>query len=379
MPPAAPRSRSAGSAPPATGWWTRTTPTRFATSEESGEGEHHAEGRPAAGALGGLHRPAVGTDDGVDDRQAEAAPARCPVPGLVGPVEAFEQPARVEALEARPVVGHLDHRRAGVGPDPYPHPGARGRVGPGVRQQVGQHLAQPPAVADHGDGLGGVEVDRVVRRGGPGVGHGVDGQRPEVDGGLVQRAPLVEAGQEQQVVHQDAHALGLLLDAAHGDGQVLGALGRTPAEELGVAPDRRQRGPQLVGGIRHEPPEPRLGGGPFGEGRLDLAEHGVEGQAQPAHLGALVGRLDPTGQVPGGDGPGGGADGVERTQADADDPGRQPADEHQDGDGDDELDPHQPRAAWLARRSAAGPPRGCRGRWAGSSPGSGWTRPTSRR
>ena len=58
------------------------------------------------------------------------------------------------------------------------------------------------------------------------VGGGVGDQRRQVDGLALQRAALVEAGQEQEVLDERAHAHGLVLDAGHGPGQGLLSAGR---------------------------------------------------------------------------------------------------------------------------------------------------------
>ena len=70
------------------------------------------------------------------------------------------------------------------------------------------------------------------------------------------------------------------------------------AQELGVAADRGERRAQLVGGVGHELAQPGLGRRLLVEGRLDLGQHGVEGGAEPADLGALVLAADPAGEVP---------------------------------------------------------------------------------
>jgi hypothetical protein len=157
-----------------------------------------------------------------------------------------------------------------------------------------------------------LEGDWAVRRDGREVGQGVAGHRHQVDRAALQGAALVEAGQQQQVLDEESHAGGFVLDATHGPGQVLGPLGRPPAEELGVPPDGGQGSAQLVGGVGDEAPQPVLGGGPFGESRLDLGQHGVEGQTQPADLRVGLGRLDPAGEVAAGDVAGSGGDAFQR-------------------------------------------------------------------
>ena len=126
--------------------------------------------------------------------------------------------------------------------------------------------------------------------GGAGVRARVGHEGAEVNGGALQRASLVEPGEQEQVVDEHAHAPRLLLDAPGGQRDVILGHLRVAAEQLGVAAHRRQRGAQLVRRVGDEVAQALLVGGAFGERRLELAEHGVDGQAQPAHLGHL-GRL----------------------------------------------------------------------------------------
>ena len=53
------------------------------------------------------------------------------------------------------------------------------------------------------------------RRDHPGVVHGVGGEGEQVDGSALQRPLLVQAGQQQHVLHQHAHPGGLALDPLH--------------------------------------------------------------------------------------------------------------------------------------------------------------------
>ena len=131
-------------------------------------------------------------------------------------------------------------------------------VGPGVGQQVGQHLVQPGAVAgDRHRLLGQVQPPAVVGPGDPGVGHRVDDQHGQVDLVGGQRAPGVQPGQQQQVVDQGGHPRGLGLDPAQrvrdGLGVVLVAAG-----QFGVAADGGQRGAQFVRGVGDELADPGL-------------------------------------------------------------------------------------------------------------------------
>ena len=213
---------------------------------------------------------------------------------------------------------------------------------PGIGQEVAGHLAEPGLVARYHERVGMVEGDGPVGGDGGQVGQGVAGHGHKVDRRPLQRATLVEPGQQQQVLDEEAHAGGLVLDAAHGPGQVLGSLGRAPAEQLGVTPDGGQGGAQLVGGVGDEAAQPVLRRGLLGEGRLDLGQHGVERQTEPADLGVGFGRLHPAGEVAAGDVAGGGGDAFERQQAEAHDRQRQQGQEEEHGRRRRHLDAEQP-------------------------------------
>jgi hypothetical protein len=96
-----------------------------------------------------------------------------------------------------------------------------------------------------------------------------------------------------------------------------------------------------VGGVGDEAAQPRLRRPALGERRLDLAEHGVQGQPQPADLGGRLGRAHAPRQVAGGDRPGGGGDAVQGAQAHPHEPQRQQRQHGQHGGADQHLDQHQ--------------------------------------
>ena len=172
--------------------------------------------------------------------------------------------------------------------------------------------------------------------------HRIRDQLGEIHRTLFERTALVEAREEEQVVDQHAHAPGLLLDAAGGEHHVLLGHDRVAAEQLGVAAHRGQGGAQLVRCVGDEVTQALLVGGTLRERRLQLAEHVVDGQAEPAHLGLLGGGRDALAEVAGG-GACGPAHAIERAQSAADDEPRR----HQDDDGDrrsrDQLEDEQLR------------------------------------
>ena len=193
-----------------------------------------------------------------------------------------------------------------------------GCVAEGVRDEIAEELTKTPLVSDdraRGRRLAGHRAGGID---GAGVLGGVAGERGEVDPVSFQRASLVEAGEQQQVVDEPGHARRLAVDPAHGRVEIGGAVGQAVLEQLRIAPDRGERGPQLVGGVRHEAPEASLGGLPFPKGGLDAAQHDVERAAEPAHLGMVVGLLDAPAQVARRDLPGGLGHLLERPQPDPD-------------------------------------------------------------
>ena len=219
--------------------------------------------------------------------------------------------------------------------------GARRGVLQRVADEVVDHLADPCVVGVNDHGLRpGQQGDRTAGLHRAGGVHGLGGDAGQVHRPPVQRAVLVQPGQQQQVLDQQPHPGRLLLDAADQPEQLVpaGRLALLQAE-LGQPPDRGQRRPQLVAGVGHEPAHPvlgvpgvRLAGLPGPVGGLDPAEHGVERPGQPADLGALAGMSDPAGQVTAGDRLRGLLDPGERGQAgpDQDEPD---AGEQRDADG----------------------------------------------
>lgn len=109
--------------------------------------------------------------------------------------------------------------------------------------------------------------------------------------------PGVQPGQQQQVLDQCGHPLGLRGDPDQG---VRGARrDRVPlaAGQLGVAADRGQGRTQLVAGAGDEPAQPGLGVPAGGERALDVVQHPVQRRADLADLGPRVRVRDPGGQV----------------------------------------------------------------------------------
>ena len=258
---------------------------------------------------------------------------------------------------------------------------SRRRVHARVLQQVVDDLAQASGVArdDRGSVEVGVEdavgVDRTGRV------DRVRDDRREVDRLALERSALVEPSEQQEVVDEHAHALRLRFDARHRPGEVVGPRVGAAAEQLRVAPDRRDRRPQLVRGVADEPPQALLRGAALVERRLDLGQHRVERGAELADLGVVVGGLHPARQVAGRDRAGGLAHRLERPQPDLHEHECERAGDERDPDRDQRFDREQPseRGAHLGERhrdhegsgararphrldpEAAAPARGARG------------------
>ena len=171
------------------------------------------------------------------------------------------------------------------------HGGAAVGVVAGVGQQVVDHLSQPVGVATH---------RRRARRPGSTVtskrdGCGRAGRRrasstatagdvDQVDVGLDGRPALVEAGEQQQVVDEHAHAGRLVLDAVHGQRHGVGVAGaaavaarRSPGSRSAACAARGRRRPRSAGSA----PPRRCG---RRARLLEAVEHRVERQRQVADL-----------------------------------------------------------------------------------------------
>jgi hypothetical protein len=130
-----------------------------------------------------------------------------------------------------------------------------------------------------------------------GVGRRVPHHRCQVGPGEVGGRGAVQPRQFQQLSYQRAHTLRLLLDPAHRVRELLRPQRPLPVQ-LGIAPDGGERGPQLVRGVRRELAHLVLRLQPGAESLLDPVQHGVDGPAQAAHLGALVRVGHACGKVP---------------------------------------------------------------------------------
>ena len=139
----------------------------------------------------------------------------------------------------------------------------------------------------------------------------------ELDRLTLERPSLVEARQEEQVVHEQAHPLRLAADALHRARKVVRPPVGAAREQLGIRAYRGQRRPQLVRGVGHEAAQLLLGGCPRFERGLDLAEHRVQREPKPPDLRVRLGPLHAPREIAARDRRRRRADRAQRTKPDA--------------------------------------------------------------
>ena len=223
----------------------------------------------------------MGADDPAGDGQTE--PRAGPTAGLVGPVEPVEDALLGAGRHTHAVVGHRElDDRATLG-DRDPDVAAVGGELHRVVDEDPQQLGEQVLVAGDRPGRRTGKTDHPPRvQRGRLPAHRL-GQGADVDRFPAQLDPAaVGPGQREQVLDEPAHPHRLAGDVA----QRLVPVGRTGVgvlqQELGVVADRRQRGAQLVRGVRGEP---LLGGQRAGDpavGLLQPVHHRVEARREPA-------------------------------------------------------------------------------------------------
>ena len=275
---------------------------------------------PAPGGVSMRDGAAVGPDGGLDDGQAQTAPAAVALTGCVGAVEPLEGPGRVRRRHAR-----ARRRR--------PRASRRRRRGP-TRRWIGASgawtRALPTRLATTWRRLPssprttvGAAASTVISRSGATAWASRAASRASAarsTGARSSGRPWSRRASWSRSSTSDAHPQRLLLGAPHGLVELaLPAQGPRPVQ-LGVPADRGDRGAQLVGRVGDEAPQPVLGRGAHVERVLDAAEHAVEGHPQVTGLGAGMALGDALGQVSGGDRPCGGGHAAERSDAEPDHP-----------------------------------------------------------
>jgi hypothetical protein len=127
-------------------------------------------------------------------------------PGRVGPVEPLEDTRLSGGRDPRAVVRDGDDGERGGHTHAELDSGPRRSVSAGVGEQVRHHLAQPVVVAEDGHRFGRqLEDPHVVAPGNLRVVHRVDREPAEIDLAARKRPAGVQAGQQEQIVDEDAH------------------------------------------------------------------------------------------------------------------------------------------------------------------------------
>ena len=151
---------------------------------------------------------------------------------------------------------------------------------------------QPGLVAGDDDGLvGQVQRPLVVGARDVRVADGVDDEPGQIDLFAFQRPPGVQAREQQHVLDELGHPLGLGLDPAHRVGDVVGQVVAFALRQFGIAANRGQRCAQFVAGVGDELAHPRLAGVPRGQRAGDAVEHPVQRGAELADLGVRARRI----------------------------------------------------------------------------------------
>jgi hypothetical protein len=196
----------------------------------------------------------VGVDDGLGDGKPQAAARNHSLGGGLGAVEPLEDPLPVGGLDADAGVGDAEDRLVALHAQGHLNrPAVRGelhRVGDQVAEKLGD------ARWVHGEagasGRGQDQVNVLTFRLRPGLLYRLDSEVGQVRVVELQRQlARLHLGQEQQIPHQAEQSFRVPLDDL---GEVVGVQLARPLvpQQLDIADDRGQRGPQLVRDQGHE-------------------------------------------------------------------------------------------------------------------------------
>ena len=125
-----------------------------------------------------------------------------------------------------------------------------------------------------------------------GIAGGVDDKPGQVHLFALQRSPGVQAREQQHVLDEAGHALGLGFHPAHRVRDIVGQRVLFALRQFGVAANRRQRGAQFVAGVGDELAHPHLAGMSRRQRARDAVEHAVQRRAELADLGMRACRID---------------------------------------------------------------------------------------
>ena len=151
-----------------------------------------------------------------------------------------------------------------------------GGVGADVAEEVIDHLTEAGLVAVDLDGAGGYEGDWPPLIDGPRRAHGLGREADDLYGLQCEGASLVQAGEEEELFDELAHAACFGAYAGHDSFEVAGPTAGAPLEELGVRGDGGDGCSQLVGGVSDEAAESGFGrrATPFRWHRAHRTRHG---------------------------------------------------------------------------------------------------------
>ena len=249
-----------------------------------GQGEPHLEARPLDRRVQHGDRTAVADGDGLDQRQPEARTARGARPALRRGGRSARTPARGPSAG---MPGPSSSTRSTASPASSPRVTVttdvawRAALSSRLRTSRCSWTASPSTrAADTPSARTAWPRDRCRATSASTTSSRSTTPRTR---GASAPARLVDLGQRQQVGHQLVEALALVQHRRRHVGPV-GALG-VELGHLDARPDRRQRAPQLVGGVRHELALRRLG-------RLEPVEHVVHRVGEAGHLVARGGLVD---------------------------------------------------------------------------------------
>ena len=258
---------------------------------------------PPPGVAPHRARAVVRVGDRGDDRQAEPDAAARARARRVDAVEALEDPRASSSRRARARSSLTSARRGrSTRCRPTVHAAFRAACARArCAKQVVDHLAQPVAVAEHRRGLD-------VRRRSAARGRRPAPRRPPRTTSSPSSTGSCSSGRPSSSRASSSRSSTSTLIRSvsrvmprHRAREVLGALGGAAAEQLGVRAHGGERRAQLVRRVGDEAPQLLLRGLARLERRLDLREHRVQREPEPADLGASLGALDAVREVAGGD------------------------------------------------------------------------------
>ncbi len=122
-----------------------------------------------------------------------------------------------------------------------------------VREEIVDHLPQAVSIADHGC-LIEAAGDHTLRLEHSGGLHRLGHDVVKLDPLALERPALVEAGEQEQILDENAHSLGFARDPRHRALEVGRPLRGSAREQLGIGPHRCERSAELVRSVGDESP-----------------------------------------------------------------------------------------------------------------------------